>query len=141
MGEWQGTGFPIRDVGHHQYRWGAADHRLPAQATLTGRRVRGNGRVHCGGLCVSCGKAGVRGPVARARGMGWLHLSAQKSGSRSLSIASAAGRKAAWRATEAAILTIHKNPQTAVFTVLEIMVTVFSACAARKAPNSLPQLC
>ena len=34
-----------------------------------------------------------------------------------MSIASAAGRKAAWRATEAAILTIHKNPQTAVFTV------------------------
>ena len=72
MGEWQGTGFPIRDVGHHQYRWGAADHRLPAQATLTGRRVRGNGRVHCGWLCVSCGKAGVRGPVDRSHALvGW----------------------------------------------------------------------
>ena len=73
MGEWSGIGPPKRDVGHHRYRWGAADHRLPARVTLTGRRVRGNGRVHCGGLCVSCGKAGVRGPVARARGMGWLH--------------------------------------------------------------------
>ena len=111
MGEWRGTGPPIRDVGHHQYRWGAADHRLPAQATLTGRRVRGNGSVHCGGLCVSCGKAGVGGSVARARGMAWLHLSAQKSGSRSLSMASAAGRKAAWRGTDAAILQFIKTPR------------------------------
>ena len=79
--------------------------------------------MHCGGLCVSCGKAGVGGSVARARGMAWLHLSAQKSGSRSLSIASAAGRKAAWRGTEAAILTIHKNPQTAVFTVITCVVS------------------
>ena len=47
MGEWQLSGFPFRDVGHHRYRCGAADHRLPAKATLTGRRVRGNGRVHC----------------------------------------------------------------------------------------------
>ena len=76
--------------------------------------------MHCGGLCVSCGKAGVGGSVARARGMAWLHLSAQKSGSRSLSMASAAGRKAAWRGTDAAaaaILTIQKKTQNAVFTV------------------------
>ena len=73
MGEWQLSGFPFRDVGHHRYRCGAADHRLPAKATLTGMHVRGNGRVHCGGLIVSCGKAGVRGSVARPRGMAWLH--------------------------------------------------------------------
>ena len=34
-----------------------------------------------------------------------------------MSMARAAGRKAAWRGTKAAILTIHKNPQNAVFTV------------------------
>jgi len=34
-------------------------------------------------------------------------------------MASAAGRKAAWRGTKAAILTIHKNPQSLVFTVVE----------------------
>ncbi len=67
--------------------------------------------MHCGGLCVSCGKAGVGGSVARARGMAWLHLSAQKSGSRSLSMARAAGRKAAWRGTHAAILTTPKTPK------------------------------
>ena len=66
MGEWQLSGFPFRDVGHHRYRCGAADHRLPAKATLTGRRVRGNGRVHCGGLIVSCGKAGVCGDRSHA---------------------------------------------------------------------------
>jgi hypothetical protein len=67
--EGRGGGPPNRDVCHHRYGWGAADHPLPNQLTLVMTLVRGFSRVHRRGLCAEREHRGTAQMGGGARGV------------------------------------------------------------------------